>query len=70
MSVFWIFYRQILSKFLFIIKNIGAKMSDQEIWQEYDEFSFLAQAKSSYDYVNNANFTKYSNTEMSKDFYR
>lgn len=45
-------------------------MSDQEIWQEYDEFSFLAQAKSSYDYVNNANFTKYSNTEMSKDFYR
>lgn len=70
MSAFWIFYRQILSKFLFIIKNIGAKMSDQEIWQEYDEFSFLAQAKSSYDYVNNANFTKYSNTEMSKDFYR
>ena len=45
-------------------------MSDQEIWQEYDEFSFLAQAKSSYDYVNNANFTKYSDTEMSKDFYR
>ena len=45
-------------------------MSDQELWQEYDEFSFLAQAKSSYDYVNNANFTKYSNTEMSKDFYR
>ena len=45
-------------------------MSDQEIWQEYDEFSFLAQAKSSYDYVNNANFTKYSNTEMSKDFYK
>ncbi|QPH85512.1 hypothetical protein CVT17_00255 [Campylobacter concisus] len=45
-------------------------MSEQEIWQEYDEFSFLAQAKSSYDYVNNANFTKYSNTEMSKDFYR
>lgn len=45
-------------------------MSDQEIWQEYDEFSFLAQAKSSYDYVNNANFMKYSNTEMSKDFYR
>ena len=45
-------------------------MSDQEIWQEYEEFSFLAQAKSSYDYVNNANFTKYSNTEMSKDFYR
>lgn len=31
---------------------------------------FLAQAKSSHDYVNNANFTKYSNTEMSKDFYR
>ena len=45
-------------------------MSDQEFWQEYDEFSFLAQAKSSYDYVNNANFTKYSNTKMSKDFYR
>ena len=45
-------------------------MSDQELWQEYDEFSFLAQAKSSYDYVNNANFTKYSNTDMSKDFYR
>ena len=45
-------------------------MSDQELWQEYDEFSFLAQAKSSYDYVNNANFTKYSNTKMSKDFYR
>ncbi len=45
-------------------------MIEQEIWQEYDEFSFLAQAKSSYDYVNNANFTKYSNTEMSKDFYR
>ena len=45
-------------------------MSDQELWQEYYEFSFLAQAKSSYDYVNNANFTKYSNTEMSKDFYR
>ena len=45
-------------------------MSDQEIWQEYDEFSFLAQAKSSYDYVNNANFMKYSNTEMSKDFYK
>lgn len=45
-------------------------MSDQEIWQEYDEFSFLAQAKSSYDYVNNANFMKYSNTDMSKDFYR
>ncbi|WP_462101673.1 hypothetical protein [Campylobacter concisus] len=45
-------------------------MSDQETWQEYDEFSFLAQAKSSYDYVNNANFTKYSNTEMSKDFYK
>ena len=45
-------------------------MSEQELWQEYDEFSFLAQAKSSYDYVNNANFTKYSNTEMSKDFYR
>ena len=45
-------------------------MSDQEFWQEYDEFSFLVQAKSSYDYVNNANFTKYSNTEMSKDFYR
>ena len=45
-------------------------MSDQEIWQEYDEFSFLAQAKSSYDYVNNANFTKYSDTEMSKDFYK
>lgn len=45
-------------------------MSEQEIWQEYDEFSFLAQAKSSYDYVNNANFTKYSNTEMSKDFYK
>ena len=45
-------------------------MSEQEIWQEYDEFSFLAQAKSSYDYVNNANFMKYSNTEMSKDFYR
>ena len=45
-------------------------MSDQELWQEYDEFSFLAQAKSSYDYVNNANFMKYSNTEMSKDFYR
>ena len=43
-------------------------MSDQELWQEYDEFSFLAQAKSSYDYVNNANFTKYSNTKMSKDF--
>ena len=45
-------------------------MSDQELWQEYDEFSFLTQAKSSYDYVNNANFTKYSNTDMSKDFYR
>ena len=45
-------------------------MSEQEIWQEYDEFSFLAQAKSSYDYVNNANFTKYINTDMSKDFYR
>ncbi|WP_107946043.1 hypothetical protein [Campylobacter concisus] len=45
-------------------------MNDQEIWQEYDELSFLAQAKSSYDYVNNANFTKYCNTEMSKDFYR
>ena len=45
-------------------------MSEQELWQEYDEFSFLAQAKSSYDYVNNANFTKYSSTEMSKDFYR
>lgn len=45
-------------------------MSDQEIWQEYDEFSFLEQAKSSYDYVNNANFMKYSNTEMTKDFYR
>jgi len=45
-------------------------MSDQEFWQEYDELSFLAQAKSSYDYVNNANFTKYCNTEMSKDFYR
>ena len=28
-------------------------MNDQEIWQEYDELSFLAQAKSSYDYVNN-----------------
>ena len=45
-------------------------MSEQELWQEYDEFSFLAQAKSSYDYVNNANFTKYSNTKVSKDFYR
>ena len=45
-------------------------MSEQELWQEYDEFSFLAQAKSSYDYVNNANFMKYSNTDMSKDFYR
>ena len=45
-------------------------MSEQELWQEYDEFSFLAQAKSSHDYVNNANFTKYSNTDMSKDFYR
>ena len=45
-------------------------MSEQELWQEYDEFSFLAQAKSSYDYVNNANFMKYSNTEMSKDFYK
>ena len=45
-------------------------MSEQELWQEYDEFSFLAQAKSSYDYVNNANFMKYSNTKMSKDFYR
>ncbi len=45
-------------------------MSEQELWQEYDELSFLAQAKSSYDYVNNANFTKYCNTEMSKDFYR
>ena len=45
-------------------------MTEQELWQEYDEFSFLVQAKSSYDYVNNANFTKYSNTEMSKDFYR
>ena len=45
-------------------------MTEQELWQEYDEFSFLAQAKSSYDYVNNANFTKYSNTKMSKDFYR
>lgn len=45
-------------------------MSEQELWQEYDEFSFLAQAKSSYDYVNNANFTKYSSTEMSKDFYK
>ena len=45
-------------------------MSEQEIWQEYDEFSFLAQAKSSYDYVNNANFTKYINTKVSKDFYR
>ena len=30
----------------------------------------MAQAKSSHDYVNNANFTKYCNTEMSKDFYR
>ena len=45
-------------------------MTEQELWQEYNEFSFLVQAKSSYDYVNNANFTKYSNTEMSKDFYR
>ena len=54
MSVFWMFYRQILSKFFAYNKNIGVKMSDQEIWQEYDEFSFLAQAKSSYDYVNNA----------------
>ena len=45
-------------------------MTEQELWQEYDELSFLAQAKSSYDYVNNANFTKYSDTEMSKDFYR
>lgn len=45
-------------------------MTEQEIWQEYDELSFLVQTKSSYDYVNNANFTKYSNTEMSKDFYR
>ena len=45
-------------------------MTEQELWQEYDEFSFLVQAKSSYDYVNNANFMKYSNTEMSKDFYR
>ena len=45
-------------------------MIEQELWQEYDEISFLAQAKSSYDYVNNANFTKYSNTKMSKDFYR
>ena len=45
-------------------------MNEQELWQEYDELSFLAQAKSSYDYVNNANFTKYSNTEMSKDFQR
>ena len=45
-------------------------MIEQEIWQEYDELSFLAQAKSSYDYVNNANFMKYSNTEMSKNFYR
>lgn len=45
-------------------------MSEQELWQEYDEFSFLAQAKSSYDYVNNANFMKYSDIEMSKDFYR
>ena len=45
-------------------------MSEKELWQEYDELSFLAQAKSSYDYVNNANFMKYSNTEMSKDFYR
>ena len=45
-------------------------MTEQELWQEYDEFSFLAQAKSSYDYVNNANFMKYSNTKASKDFYR
>ena len=45
-------------------------MTEQELWQEYDEFSFLVQAKSSYDYVNTANFTKYSNTEMSTDFYR
>ena len=45
-------------------------MTEQELWQEYDEFSFLVQAKSSYDYVNNANVTKYRNTEMSKDFYR
>ncbi|MBE9870462.1 hypothetical protein G6W40_08725 [Campylobacter concisus] len=45
-------------------------MTEQELWQEYDEFSFLAQAKSSHDYVNNANFTKYSNTDTSKDFYR
>ena len=42
----------------------------QEMWQEYDECSFWIHKKSSYDFVNNANFTKYSNTEMSKDFYR
>lgn len=45
-------------------------MTEEETWQEYDEYSFLIKAKSSNDFVWNAIFTKYDCTDMAKDFYR
>ncbi len=45
-------------------------MTEEETWQEYDEYSFLIRAKSSNDFVWNAIFTKYDCTDMAKDFYR
>ncbi|WP_169976054.1 MULTISPECIES: hypothetical protein [unclassified Campylobacter] len=45
-------------------------MTEEEMWQEYDKYSFLIRAKSSDDFVWNAIFTKYSCTDMAKDFYR
>ena len=45
-------------------------MTEQEMWQGYDEYSFLIKAKSSNDFVWNAIFTKYDCTDMAKDFYR
>ena len=43
-------------------------MSEQEFWQEYDEFSFLAQAKTIYDYVNNANLLNTAAQKCQKIF--
>ena len=45
-------------------------MAEEEMWREYDEYSCLIKAKSSDDFVWNAIFTKYSRTDMAKDFYR
>lgn len=55
---------------IYFITRRSISMIEQEIRQEYDEYSFLIKAKTSDDFVRNVIFTKYDCMDVAKDSYR